>query len=114
MVALSMPLPAAAAPARPPRRASAGRRVRRIGLRADAISEVAMRCARHDGLCSFEGDAGIEPLAERAVAIARQQVADLAEAHVPVHLGIAAARDVEIEPLARTARSEETRLNSSH
>src|SRR3546814_18440695 len=80
MVALSMPLPAAAAPARPPRRASAGRRVRRIGLRADAISEVAMRCARHDGLCSFEGDAGSEHLEERAVAIDRQQGAALAEA----------------------------------
>ena len=43
----------------------------------------------------FELEALVVALAEGAVALAGEQVADLAEPHVAVHLGVLAARDVE-------------------
>src|SRR5262245_22508914 len=43
----------------------------------------------------FKVDGLVVARAEGAFALAREQVADLAEAHVAVHLGILAARDVE-------------------
>src|SRR5689334_15515551 len=60
-----------------------------------AVAEVAMARALHDGLAALELELGVVALAERAVAVARQQVADLAQPHRLVGLGVAAARDVE-------------------
>ena len=59
------------------------------------VVEVAVGRALHDGLRALELEAGVVALAEGAVALAGEQVADLAEPHVAVHLGVLAARHVE-------------------
>jgi hypothetical protein len=50
--------------------------------------------ALHDSLRALESQALVVTFAEGAVALARQEVADLAESHVAIHLRVAAARDV--------------------
>src|SRR5882757_8129762 len=62
-----------------------------------AILEVAVAGALHDGLGALELELGVVALAERAVAVARQQMADLAQTHRLVGLGVAALHDVELE-----------------
>ena len=44
---------------------------------------------------------GAKPSIERGIALARQHVAELGDAEGPVHLGVAAAGDVERQPLVR-------------
>ena len=56
-----------------------------------------MACPFHDGLAALEGDRGVEALAERAVAAARQDAPQGAQPHVPVQFGVTAARDIEGE-----------------
>ena len=56
-----------------------------------------MARAAHDRLRPGQFDARIVALAESAVAVAAQEVADLAEAHRAIGLGVAAAGDVEVK-----------------
>jgi len=58
-------------------------------------------CALHDGLGARERDVRVETLDEGEVPVAREQRADLGDAEAPVHLRIAAARDVERQALGR-------------
>ena len=60
-----------------------------------------MACAAHDRLCAGQFDAGIVALAEGAVAVTGQDIADVAQAHGAVGLGVAAASDVEVEHARR-------------
>ena len=53
--------------------------------------------AAHDGLRAGQRDAGIVSLAESAVPVAGEKVADLGEPHGPIGLGVAAAPHVEVE-----------------
>ena len=62
-----------------------------------AVFEIAVAGAAHDGLCPLELELGVVTFAEGAVAVARQQRADFAQAHRLVGLGILAAGDVEGE-----------------
>src|SRR5947208_331324 len=66
-------------------------------LLAVRVLEVAVARALHDGLRALELELGVVALAERAVAVARQQMADLAQPHRLVGLGVAALHDVEAE-----------------
>src|SRR5271163_3266299 len=74
-------------------RHAALRLLRRVG----AIAEVAMARAAPDRLRPGQFDTRIIALAESAVAVAGQDIADLAEAHRTIRLGVAATPDVEIE-----------------
>src|SRR5688500_13116342 len=78
-------------------RSSGWRRLR--GLRHEP--EVAVRGALHDRLGARERDVRVEALDQGEVAVARQERADLGDAEAPVHLGIAAARDIEGQALRR-------------
>src|SRR5690606_10128444 len=66
------------------------------------ISEGAAGRARHDGLLPIKLDIGIVALAERAVAIAGHQMADLPQPHLTVGLGVPASCNVEIERCVRS------------
>jgi len=57
--------------------------------------------ALHDRLGARQRDVRVEALDEREVAVTREQRADLGDAEAPVHLRIAAARDVERQALRR-------------
>ena len=61
------------------------------------VTEGATGRTLHDGLLALEGDVRVVALAERAVAVAGEQMANLAQPHFLVGLGILAARDVEVE-----------------
>src|SRR5512139_169383 len=52
------------------------------------VLEVAVARALHDGLRALELELGIVAFAERAVAVARQEMADLAQPHRLVGLGV--------------------------
>src|SRR6476646_352898 len=54
---------------------------RRPLVRTRAIAEVAMARPAHDGLGPLELDARVVALAERAIAVARQDVSNVAEPH---------------------------------
>src|SRR5271157_1879166 len=70
----------------------------RLRLRSGGpVAEVAMACAAHDRLGAGQRYARIVAFAKRAVAAARQKVADPAEAHGAVGLGVTAPFDIEIE-----------------
>src|SRR6185369_1432786 len=64
-----------------------------------SVAEGAAERALHDRLLAFERDFGVITLAERAVAIAGQQVPYLAEAHFLVGLGVSASDDIKVESL---------------
>src|SRR5690606_36660113 len=66
------------------------------------ISEGAAGRAHHDGLLPIKLDIGIVALAERAVAIAGHQMADLPQPHLTVGLGVPASCNVEIERRVRS------------
>src|SRR5215510_13860327 len=84
---------------RKPRR-SRGGTLRAVVLPAAQLeAEVAVRGALHHGLRARQLHRGIEALHQREVAIAREQRPDLRDAERAVHLGVAAAGDVERELL---------------
>ena len=62
-----------------------------------AVTEGAAGRALHDGLLALEGNVRVIAVAERAIAVAGEQMADIAQSHFLVGLGILAARDVEVE-----------------
>ena len=68
-----------------------------IRLTLVRVLEVAVAGALHDRLGALELELGVVAFAEGAVAVARQEGADLAQAHRLVGLGVAAAHDVEGE-----------------
>src|ERR1700722_18119928 len=70
---------------------------RRLRFRTRAIAKVAMARAAHGGLGPLELDARVVALAERAVAVAGEDVADVAEAHGSIRLRVAATLHVEVE-----------------
>src|SRR5579875_422197 len=69
------------------------------GLVGGAIAKIAVWRALHDRLRACEADRGVETGDERGVAVAREEVAKVAGAHRPVHLGEAAAAHVEANAL---------------
>src|SRR6185312_5489447 len=64
-----------------PREGRAGRRRSCPGRRIRPVAEVAMARSAHDGLGPGELDARVVSLAEGAVAVAGEDVADRAESH---------------------------------
>src|SRR5690606_13074629 len=74
-------------------------RHRALSLRPDAVVEVAVGRAAHDGLGAAELDVRVEALHQRAVTVAAARRAQLGQTERPVELGVLAAGDVEREPL---------------
>src|SRR5271167_1929225 len=73
----------------------------RLWLYPFAIAKVAMACAAHDGLRPGQPNVRAIAFADRAVTVAGQNVADRAQAHRAIGLGVAAARHVEVEDAGR-------------
>lgn len=68
--------------------------------------------ASHDRLRTRQLEPGIVALAEGAVPIARQKVADGTEAHLTIGLGVAAATNVEIELIVSSCQDSTVSASS--
>src|SRR3546814_176347 len=64
-----------------------------------AITEITVAGAVHNRLRALQLDVRSIALTECPVAVAGEQMPDMLQPHLPIHLRVPTARDVEVEPL---------------